>query len=336
MRGRLENIDLLRAMAVASVLAYHFTSCVTPLYPEIRPSYTFPLGFLGVDLFFVVSGYCIFMTLERARDVRWFWAKRFARLQPVYMAGAFLTFVVVAIFGIPRHEVSVVEALGNLVWLTLNPLWPLIDGAYWTLLVEIKFYFWIGLIYAQCGGRNISTAWAAFCVLGLISQHIPGANYSNVLFFPNYSPSLLVGIIAYEASRVDGIDRIKTAALLCVAGLLQYLTDHYDQTGIWLIVVTGFGFCVLQLPHLRLPRPIVYLGLISYPVYIVHQYIGYIIMNLAPGPVGFRVALAVGNALLLGVVLHWALDTRFQKPLADFAYRLIKQRRPSREPAPAG
>ena len=67
MKARQDNIDLLRCIAILSVVAFHYTTRFpAPFYNATAMPFTFPYGDRGVDLFFSVSGFCIFMTMERS------------------------------------------------------------------------------------------------------------------------------------------------------------------------------------------------------------------------------------------------------------------------------
>jgi peptidoglycan/LPS O-acetylase OafA/YrhL len=101
----------------------------------------FQHGIFGVQLFFIVSGFCIWMTARRCPDLATFWTRRLGRIQPSYVAAVLLTFAIVAAFGLPGREVSGADLLSNLTWATMFVPAPFVDGVYWTLLVELKFYF---------------------------------------------------------------------------------------------------------------------------------------------------------------------------------------------------
>ncbi len=111
---RYQNLDALRALAVISVLLYHYTARFPDTYTGLTDlPFHVTFGWLGVEMFFVVSGYCIAMTLGRVSTVTEFWAKRFARLQPAYMAGVLLTFGCVSLLGLPGRETSSFSAVAK-------------------------------------------------------------------------------------------------------------------------------------------------------------------------------------------------------------------------------
>jgi peptidoglycan/LPS O-acetylase OafA/YrhL len=100
-----------------------------------------PWGARGVQLFFIISGFVIFMTLERTRSAMDFVVSRFARLYPAYWAAMYFTIAVVLISPVANYEPeSLTQVLANItMWHSLFRI-PHVDGAYWTLYVELWFY----------------------------------------------------------------------------------------------------------------------------------------------------------------------------------------------------
>lgn len=73
-RGRILELDALRGIAVVIVLIFHLT-----LYRK-ETEYGFKLGVTGVDLFFLISGFVIFLTLQQSNNWKNFIFNRFSRL----------------------------------------------------------------------------------------------------------------------------------------------------------------------------------------------------------------------------------------------------------------
>ena len=121
--GRVEALDLLRLFAALSVVAYHYcfrgagADGMTWLsLPEVMPVSKY--GFLGVQLFFVISGFVIAYSAE-GRNVREFFVARAARIYPGFLVAMTLTFIVILGFGAPRFQASVSDWLANLPWIAL-------------------------------------------------------------------------------------------------------------------------------------------------------------------------------------------------------------------------
>jgi peptidoglycan/LPS O-acetylase OafA/YrhL len=102
---RLFELDAMRGLAASSVLLFHFG--------------VFKYGCTGVDLFFIISGFVIFMSLEKSASLKRFWLSRLIRLFPSYWLSVIITIASVSLIG---HEVS--KGLGFVIGnvLMLQPL----------------------------------------------------------------------------------------------------------------------------------------------------------------------------------------------------------------------
>lgn len=326
--GRMDNIDLMRAVAILSVLVYHYTTRFDPaFYRTVAMPFRFETGKFGVDLFFTVSGFCIFMTLERSATLAVFWAKRIARIQPAYIAGIALTFAAVHVFGLPGRSVGLGVALGNAVWLNLVNGFPMVDGAYWSLVVELKFYFWIGIIHAVLGGRRTLLAWAAFTVAGCVLEQVAALHQpmgavcgrlARLVMISPHSPMFLVGLIAWRWPQITSRWHALSYGALAV-GLCAASSRFVGQA--WLGgVIALAAFAALRAQWMRLPKAITAIGLVSYSLYIVHQNIGLIVIReTARWIPAFeaRMALAFAVVMALAIALYSQVETRWQKSLAS-------------------
>ncbi len=147
--ARFHEIDLLRAVACLMVVFFHYAhrGALDGWSPAANPiglSDFARYGYLGVHLFFIISGFVIFLSVRNA-TVRDFFASRVSRLYPAYWVAVPLTWVLVKFFDLPELQVSWWEMLVNL---TMVPHWfgvPYVDGAYWSLGVELQFYILVGV-----------------------------------------------------------------------------------------------------------------------------------------------------------------------------------------------
>ena len=115
---RLVELDVLRGLAALAVMLYHYTVRFTQLYPNFPPAAAkLPCGFFGVEFFFCISGFVIFMTLDRTRRPMDFVVSRVARLWPACLAAMTVTFCAVDLIGLPGREVSALHALANVTML---------------------------------------------------------------------------------------------------------------------------------------------------------------------------------------------------------------------------
>ena len=343
---RLQNLDFLRAVAITSVVLYHYTARFDAAYyrAEAPLPFTFQLGWLGVDIFFSVSAFCIFMTLESAGRIENFWAKRVARIQPAYVAGILLTCTIVSLFGLSGREASWWTAISNIFWINMVPSMKMVDNVYWSLAVEMKFYFWIGLLYFMLRGKNISMSWSLFSSCGALLLSAEGnlghaghvaSLIGEFVLIANYAPQFLVGIMAFEWPRLSLQSR---AILVPVTALLLWSTPRSTDVEMIMLALMAFSFCILRMPQLRFPKAVIFVGMFSYSLYLLHQNIGLVVIReLAPmiPNLALRVFLAMLVTVLLATLLYRLVETRWQRPLTAFLDRVFTRTlRPvfSREP----
>jgi peptidoglycan/LPS O-acetylase OafA/YrhL len=150
---RFHELDVLRGVAAVGVVLFHYITRYDQLYPRRGDvAFDFEIGSSGPLLFFVISGFVIFMTLSRCKVVSDFTVSRFSRLYPAYWAAVLLTYTVGTIWPLPGQHYTVFQLLINFTMLQAYLGVPPIDDVYWTLNIEIFFYatmlilFFLGLI----------------------------------------------------------------------------------------------------------------------------------------------------------------------------------------------
>lgn len=324
--GRDLGIDVLRGLSIAAVLAYHYHKA------------WFPRGNHGVMLFFMISGYCIALSAATARDPWHFWSKRLGRLLPGLMACGAITIAAKQWVKVPPDRYADWSDYGSMLFAlpTLNLArvdYRFPDGAYWSLVVEFQFYALVLLLLAVLRKRLLPVLLGCQ-VLVLVLAAAGGGEVLPVLAC--YLPSFVAGAACLELHR-RGLTC--TAVLgMAVAGLALVLAPAVGLSDQSLPVDGGalvaFPVCVGLLigaePIGRRfggawpMRAIGGLGLVSYPLYLLHQDLGAIL--LADYGANFTdpsavLARLVGVPLLM-VVLAWAtwrlVERPFRSPLTSW------------------
>ncbi len=321
---RIVELDALRGLAALAVVAFHYTTRYDELFGHAQPlRWNVAWGHYGVDLFFMLSGFVILMTLDRSRGWGSFAWGRFSRLYPAYWVAAALTFVVVARCGLPGQETSPGEALLNLTMVQSLLGARHIDGAYWSLQAEVLFYANMLLLHCLGGfGRPLRTLriWLGVAVLAQAivyaaeAQWLPpaAAQVSKVVTLASleFIPLFGLGIVLYvwRTGQVSGRAAATTAAL-CLA--TTAITTSAAAVPVVAMLALVLGLAVQgRLPWLG-GRWLVYLGAISYPLYLTHQNVGYVIMqHLEAAGVAPSVAIAAAGmvAMLMAALLHHGVE----------------------------
>ena len=144
------ELDVLRIMGAISIVLFHYTFrgyaadnmsiLYFPFLGEI-----FKYGFLGVFLFFILSGYTIILS-SRNKSFFNFLYSRVLRLYPSFCIAVCITSIAALLFESDQYHVDLKQFFLNLTMLGDYIGVPPVDGAYWFLFVIINFYFIVSLI----------------------------------------------------------------------------------------------------------------------------------------------------------------------------------------------
>ena len=343
------DIDGLRAVAVSSVLLCHFG----------LPG--FPGGFVGVDLFFVISGFLIgqivFEQLDEQRfSFRTFYIRRIRRLFPAAMAMMVVTSALAYWLFLPRVFKDFGQSLAASVLYASNVLFYLQAGYFdttsqlkpllhtWSLAVEEQFYVVFPLVGCLCH-RYLRRWLLPFFLLALLAsfaaavygmEHHPRAAF---YLYPFRAWELFIGtVLALKVGWLSDVARGKsTATLLGVAGVLGlgYSIIFYDNIvespthsallpciSAALIIVAGLNRHSLVARGLAI-APLVWIGKRSYAIYLWH----WPLLVLYSYAKAAELSVAEKSMLLAVTLVLSALSSRFIEEPIRFA-RFSWTRRP--------
>ncbi|WP_313556683.1 acyltransferase family protein [Agrobacterium cavarae] len=278
-KDRNDTVDTIRAVLVFSVMLYHFTVRWKGenLY-NFDGSFSSRLhyGSLGVDLFFIISGFFVVHTLTSAGTAFVFIKKRVLRLYPALIVAAVITLVITALIGPPQFTRSLEDYFFSISLVLPKFLYSsdarLVDGAYWSLVVEMKFYLWVAALFFIMKWRfwvGLIAVAAAGNILGLVDNGLP-----QRLFLSPYMHLFLFGI----AGGLYSLRNDRTAAAIIALAAIAFFICNFHNRSIAenAIIVIGTA-CIswLVLADIKIQaKPIAYLGVISYEIYLIHQNVG--------------------------------------------------------------
>lgn len=330
---RLLELDAFRGLASLGVLFFHYYYHVFEVIgPAERAVGIFEFGQYGVELFFMISGFVIFMSLERTSRVADFVVSRLARLFPVYWLSVGITTAVVWTFGLPGREVSLWHTLINLTMLEEFANVPKVDGAYWTLTLELCFYVLIGAAWFSGALRRFHLSMGialSFLVVAQTIRHGVGVEVPwkiMTFFMMEYGHLFLLGMCLYRywTDRADG--RTVAIAIGCIA-----LSGYHGLLVTGLVCLFTALFLCLKQGWLRVlaVRPLLFFGTISYSLYIVHQNTGYVALREFTER-GLSWPLAQGLTCLLAILVATGMTFAVERPAARWIRSTWKSRRPRR------
>src|SRR5687768_2708344 len=210
---RVVELDALRGLAALAVVAFHYTTHYHAMIGHTRPlGFGFPAGNYGVQLFFLISGFVIFMTLERTRTASEFVVSRCSRLFPAYWTAMAITAAVVYTLGMPQQKLPLRDLLLDLTMVQEILGAEHLDGSYWTLGVELFFYaqmlFWFMLGQLR-RIRTIIGIWLLLAVAyGLFTKS--GLHFSyfmREMLILRHIPFFAMGILFYRIHANPGSHR---------------------------------------------------------------------------------------------------------------------------------
>jgi len=322
---RLRGLDSLRGLAALAVVLFHYTTGYESRFGPFasRPLFYVPHGHFGVELFFCISGFVILGTIERSSSMTRFAIARFARIYPAFLVCALisLTTIRAAHFNFP--DLDATNLLWNATMLTGLMGSPSIDPSYWTLSYEVLFYAAAASVWSACGERRrLEVPCLLWLVCSLVGHSVPWVlqhHRLTALLNIEYANLFVIGMMLYYLSQ--GSRTWLTIPTLAAASLLSLFRPEYNQgrlpqpayvvlivffiTVLWLVAHSGGRFLDI--------RPLVFLGEISYSLYLIHQTVGFALIRIFLRA-GFWTDAAICLTVLLMIGLAFCLRLWVEKP----------------------
>ncbi|MGF1597371.1 MAG: acyltransferase family protein [Acidimicrobiales bacterium] len=329
-RSHFGSLDALRAFAVIAVVWHH----------TVEPAAWLPLsgrGFLGVDLFFVLSGFLIVTLLLRERDrtgtisLKNFYARRSLRIFPLYYG--ILAVMALLVYGTSSHTPTA-QAFRDTVpyYLTYTSNWfgtGALLAVSWSLAAEEQFYLvWPPI--QRFAGRAILPILAVLVVLNqlvnfgvLFADGQQEREMIQVTFTPILLGVALAHVLHHHHDRVTGVLGGRLAAPVAGVAVLLVANLPNDTTSlvgvhrltIHVLMVILVASVVVHEQHglapLLMVRPLARVGAISYGIYLLHMFVRHV-ADQSIGRVGLgEQPLVLFVATLAGVLVAAELSFRF-------------------------
>lgn len=352
--GRLAELDLLRFVAALAVLAFHYLVAYASVWGD-RPAELFPalapvagLGILGVELFFVISGFVILMSAW-GRSLGAFARSRFVRLYPAYWLSLA---AVAAVYGLTGAKALDPKLSAGEYLVNATMFQRLVDvadasGVYWSLWAELRFYLLVSVLVIVGVTYGRVLAFAGIWLVAALGAELLGDPVVNEIVMPRYAPYFVAGMALYLIHRRGGT-RLRWLPWVYVAGAygmslhaaLQRVHGRIELAGFRNMPVTDLGviitvtaiYLVMILVALGLLRTrsrpaFTALGATTYPLYLFHSVIAVVLVPpLAVVLPPWATALLTTAA---AVAVSYAVYAWAERPLQ----RLLKPRKTHRTPS---
>ncbi|MGP9489129.1 acyltransferase family protein [Glutamicibacter sp. 287] len=333
--ARLGLLDGLRISAALIVVLYHYTTWGHSHWGVKAPD-AWPVlseftryGSIGVQLFFLISGFVILMSVQ-GKSIIHFIGSRLGRLYPAYwlavIAAAILTF---KIWPAEKDGRSGGDIVPNLTMVQQGMGVRDLDGVYWTLWVEFRFYVLLGLLLVLGLVKTKNIMWLAFIwpALGIL-LHVAEMPKMQDWFAGQYAAQFAAGMVLfliYQNGHTLGRWAL-VAFNTVVSAYFTGLKGSFDSDFLSGLTVPSWHFSVLAVLCVALlalcvltplkyvqARWLVVAGSLTYPLYLFHQLWGWWIIDSLSASVNKYVLLVLTISLMLIVAY---LVARFvEKPV---------------------
>lgn len=318
---KIMTIEYLRGLAALAVAWFHLTNS----YGQSWMTGVGGKGWLGVDMFFVISGFIIPYSISRLfvgyslRNFPYFVMRRMMRIEAPYVVSIVLVIGLGYLSALapgfqgsyPRYEQYQLAA--HLFYFIPLTSYPWLQPVYWTLAYEFVFYLFIGIMFNPICGSGKQIAWLSAALLVCLGVALA--------YLPDRTLLFVVGIAAYR--RIGHQDR-GGAAIVGLCAAIMVLRGEAAIATIGLAT----GAAIVWGGRVGIPRAfglgLQGLGAISYSLYLTHVPVGGRVVNLGrrfvEGP-WQELSLSI-VALAISVAFAAMFWIAVERPAVDFARRL--------------
>ena len=331
--NRIYELDSLRALAALNLLLFHFTWVYSSKYGFESPlfGYMFPFGKYGVQMFFMLSGFVNAFTLIRKKPKPSdFVAGRAIRILPSFWLVVAMNVILLSFVPMFGQTVTIESTLANMSVMPKLFGHDCMEPVTWTLMIEMLFYGF--LLFALFTGRlekpmlGFMMVVVVGCFFGATANQYIQAHFASTklahtsawfdeLLMFRWMPLFAMGILLNEIRMKRGVVYLNALGIL-FSGLVFHLVDvkdHNPAATVLMFVVLAFS-AYGKIPPLRI-KPLIFIGSISYSLYLFHNNIGTLVMSkLESFGVPSVVSFVVATSFVIG--LSAAVTFYFERPIS--------------------
>jgi len=341
--SRIIEFDFIRGIACIMVILYHYTTRYTQAYGDKNYPFELSNGYMAVAIFFLLSGFlCMYNYNEKSEfKVFSFLKKKIFRLYPTFLICVVFTTLICLIL-LPERVVPLKDFILNLTMIPSAFKALSVDGVYWTLLSELVFYVFIGVILSLNLKNKLNLVALSWNVVLLIT-FLLNKNFDNFLISAinyaviyKYGQHFIIGVMIYKIFYCSN----KKDFVFPTINIILALVNNYFALSlkytlfvavvtllmIFIVINKKYDFYNLNKSVIRVLTPLSFIAKISFPIYLVHQNFGYAIIELFKNN-GVVTELVILIPFALSIVLGWLLNKFVEVPAYKFlSYKFIKNR----------
>jgi len=347
--NHLYGLDMLRVVSALVVMVYHYAfrgeaagdlpQIMLPGIVKDAASY----GYLGVSVFFIISGFVISYSAENQRPLE-FLIARFARIYPTFLIIMSVTATVLLLSPDPPFQIDIRQYAANLLVFSLVLGEPFVDGVYWSIVLEIVFYGWIFIAIAVDQFRHILRIIPIWIAISFINESYIGSTNLQNLFITEHSGFFSVGIIISRLTREFSYYGVALLAIAIAYSLYTSLAGaawfeetyaiELSRAAVATIIVASVAifalFAKLEIDSRYWPVLSI-LGGATYAFYLVHQNVGYVaISGLLPYLSAFgAMAIVASGLFVFSILFHAIVERRLNKSIKRRLLAAVARLRPA-------
>lgn len=319
----LAGLDALRAIAALSVCAYHCTGGMLPKLMVPAAKQAFSYGYLGVDIFFVISGFIIPYSLlgknYQVTGILAYLKKRIVRITPpAYVS---LLLIIAQWYFIDKFinhntqytgALSLGQVLHNVLFTVPFTHYGWISTLFWTLAIEFQFYLFLGLLFNYLFNRPLAWFMGIYALVALAFL-LPATQSAGFL---HYSTLFALGGLALLWQQ-------RRLSLVAYAGaLLLFGSLAWWQLGLYAALLSVGTALAINGITFRIPV-LSAIGNISFSLYLVHGIVAttaeFGLIRLLPPTTDARKLILTAACLLLAIGGAFLFYTFVEKPFLRLA-----------------
>jgi peptidoglycan/LPS O-acetylase OafA/YrhL len=334
-KNRIYELDALRGIAALMVVLFHYTT------DKLDKTFEFGIGCIGVDLFFIISGFVILLTIENTPNWKLFLINRFSRLYPAYWTCVSITTISILIAGYFKISNSSFAHLGKTYFANLSMFQfylnqDNIDGSYWTLILELQFYCFV-LLFLFFNQKKYIELTGVFCLIFSFFYRYfifdlfntkPANDFLSSIPLLIFFPLFFSGILFYKLK----FDK-KTPTrwlLLLISFILQlyifeplYFNRGYITFTSYFITLSiiyfAFILYIFNKLNFIVNKYTLFLGSISYVLYLLHKVVGNdLIIPVLNIKCGINYPITILLTLIIIGFFSYLISTYIEKPALLF------------------
>lgn len=343
---RILAIDVLRVLCILLVVTSHYS---------LIPGFPFS-GTHGVVIFFMISGYCIELTSNKKEKIEDFASARFWRLVPTFIFCAIIIAMVELLLPYLRPDriqsiwdlflnITCMPTLdipcGALIAITKGAIgkYLTVDGAFWSLRVEFRYYAFFAILYyilKQKKHSPLLIGLSGFLAI-VTSKFLAGTALNSINDFFMYMPFFAFGMsyFRYKNEKQEIVPLLIHLGIFGILASLETKQNSMDLThanAISYLMCFGIFFVLMELIPKKLEKTsqtFAYIGLLTYPIYLLHQDIGYIIIAAIETTTGHLLA---GILAIIGICIGaYIINEYFENRLVKTLRRKIEFRKDTQQ-----